>query len=87
MSELTVSEFCLIKHSLCGGKAKRYRNHYAITPGSDNYNTVQSLVERDLMRKIDVHHEIFGDMEMFSVTDSGIKAFEETIKKMGYLES
>lgn len=48
-----------------------YRNHFVTSPECDNWETLQGLCRRGLMRVSREPSELSGGGHVFSVTDSG----------------
>lgn len=64
-------ELEVLRHSLGLNRSKRaYRNHFAATPGSEDFKTCCALVERGLMVTTRLE-ETDSPCRMFAVTPAG----------------
>lgn len=56
-----------------------YRNRFCTTPGTDNYELIQTLVAKGFMRRLVWGHA--GDSEMYAVTSDGVIAMKKHIRE------
>ena len=66
----------ILQHSLGVdqyGQGDQYRNHFATSPGSDDFPKCQKLTEKGFMKDLGAR-ELWGDMHCFIVTPSGVDA-------------
>lgn len=75
---MTEQERHIMEHATAWRHRHRlYRNHFATSPGTDDWAPIQALCERGLMRVlVSAEDGDFGGMTIFTVTDSGIAALK-----------
>lgn len=75
---MTSKEHDILKHALCGGGNREYRNHFVTGPGSDDYDACMSLVERGLMLR---HNRSLVCDPIFVVTELGRVALKKKVER------
>ena len=70
---ITDKERQILEHST-GWKSKNplYRNHFATESGTDDWDTVQELCGRGLMKLTHGPDDLYGGLSFFHVTEKGI---------------
>lgn len=75
----TCCQLHILQHSLGlneYGQGEQYRNHFATSSGSDDFDHCQALAAQGLMKDLGAR-KIFGGMHCFAVTDAGVRFVAE----------
>jgi transcriptional regulator with GAF, ATPase, and Fis domain len=84
---LSAEELHILEHATAWHSERPlYRNHFVTGPNCDNWQTIQGLVERELMRMtLSPGSDLLGGDAVFAVTEAGIALLKPKRKKANEL--